>query len=103
MISFILFMVIITLIYIWFSMNNKSKNIKSKTWWNNGQIKTSVIYIDGKKQGDYLKYNKDGILIKTCKYINGKKNGLYKTYYEDGHLKKICYYINGKKNIIKKL
>ena len=50
-----------------------------------------------KKNGIYKSYYDNGQLREEVNYINGKENGILKTYHENGQLWKEVNYIDGKK------
>jgi antitoxin component YwqK of YwqJK toxin-antitoxin module len=75
-----------------------------RTYYDNEKTKLHEEYfeVNGKKEGIYKQYWKNGNLKEICNYINGEMNGIYKLYYETGPLFRICNYINYKKNGIYK-
>ena len=52
-------------------------------------------YKEGKKQGLYKEYYKNGQLISVGNYNDGKENGLWKYYKADGSLRLAANYKNG--------
>jgi antitoxin component YwqK of YwqJK toxin-antitoxin module len=40
-------------------------------YWDNGKIKDEGLYVMGKKEGDWMKYNYDGTLFMIISYKNG--------------------------------
>ncbi|MCF8218028.1 MAG: hypothetical protein K9J21_03480 [Bacteroidales bacterium] len=76
-----------------------------KTFYNNGNLKTSVTYLNGKKNGIYKKYNKNGGLVEIKKYKNGKEitddeqvadYEIKRNYYNNGQVKTKATYLNDK-------
>ncbi len=65
-------------------------------YYNNGDIKSQVFIINGKKEGEYKKYYKNGILGSCYNYTNDIKNGECKHYHIDGKIWLVYNYINGK-------
>ena len=67
---------------------------------SNGKIKSIYsIDKDGKKNGPFLSYHKNGRLHEKCTYKNDKLHGLYEAYHAfGGRLWKKCYYTNGLKD-----
>jgi antitoxin component YwqK of YwqJK toxin-antitoxin module len=57
-----------------------------------------IIKIDGKREGIYKSYHKNGQLSCEVNYIDGKRNGIFKSYHRDGELWGEVNYIDGKKS-----
>lgn len=55
-------------------------------------------YIDGKKEGKWIKYHLNGIIEYEGTYINGKKEGIWEEYYDNGQTKGVETYRDGKLN-----
>ena len=53
-----------------------------RTYYESGELLSEVFEINGKKNGEYKRYNELGMLIKTSMYDNGE-------------LKEIYNYVNG--------
>ena len=64
---------------------------------DNTKIESEVFMMNGKKEGVYKSYHKNGKLWKEVNYIDNKRNGIYKKYYDNGQLWKEVNYIDGKK------
>ena len=60
---------------------------KLKEYYDNGNIKLEVVYLNGEKNGNCKSYDEDGIIKSEKEYINGKKIGKCK-YYKKGILYK---------------
>ena len=52
--------------------------------------------IDGKKEGEYIKYYTNGNISSKCNYIDDKREGEWKYYRNNGQLSLISNYINDK-------
>lgn len=79
---------------------NKAKWIKAQdglcqTFYNNGQLWHSCLYINGKKNGLCQDFYNNGKLGFSCPYINGKEHGLYQCFRENGKLEYSSLYVNG--------
>jgi len=61
------------------------------------QLKSEVFIHNGKKEGIYKLYYRNGQLYSEVNYIDGKENGIYKSYHTNGKLKEEVNYIDGKK------
>jgi antitoxin component YwqK of YwqJK toxin-antitoxin module len=44
---------------------------KHTYYWENGKVKDEGIYVTGRKDGDWIKYNEDGTLFLIISYQNG--------------------------------
>lgn len=67
--------------------NRKIKDGTQKIWYNNGQLKSAVEYVDNKKQGLLLTYWENGQLKRKDTYENNKfKKG--ECFNADGSIKK---------------
>jgi antitoxin component YwqK of YwqJK toxin-antitoxin module len=58
----------------------------TKTYYDNGQLKSEGIYRNGKKDGLHKEWTSDGILMLEGVYVNGKANGLMIWYHGEGHM-----------------
>jgi antitoxin component YwqK of YwqJK toxin-antitoxin module len=54
-----------------------------RTYYADGELKSEVFEINGKKEGELKIYYKNGQIMISCNYINGYINGEYKEYYEN--------------------
>jgi antitoxin component YwqK of YwqJK toxin-antitoxin module len=92
---------------------NGKRNDKSLYYFNTGNIKMSVPYVDDKKQGIGFEYDINKNIISIIRYRNneiiveeninrynkeGNKEGIWKEFYTNGILKTEKNYINGKLN-----
>ena len=81
---------------------NSKREGNSYYYYNTGELRESVYYLDGKRHGKAREFDKDSTIITILQYndnylisrekINrkdksGQKQGLYKSFYEDGSLK----------------
>ncbi|MFC2129240.1 toxin-antitoxin system YwqK family antitoxin [Bacteroidota bacterium] len=82
---------------------NDKKEGNSYYYYETGELKESVYYSNGKKQGKAREFDKDSTVITLLQYNNnylvsrekinrkdssGKKQGTYKVFHEDGSLKR---------------
>lgn len=76
-----------------------------KTFYENGNIKTSGSYVNGKKDGIFKKYDKDGGLLNIEKYKLGRKikddkevaeYEIKRNFYDNGQVKTKATYLNDK-------
>lgn len=57
-----------------------------KAYYRNGQLKSEGSYTEGLKEGLHKEWQHNGILLLEGFYANGKANGLMKWFHEKGHL-----------------
>jgi antitoxin component YwqK of YwqJK toxin-antitoxin module len=71
---------------------NKETNLIEVVYYNdNGGVSQTGFYtLDGKLQGEWLSYSKDGKKIVSAKYNNGAKVGKW-FYWSDDKLKEVDY------------
>ena len=67
------------------------------SYYQHGQLREKVNYVDGKMNGIYKEYYYNGQLAGEVNYIFGKMNGIYKSYHLNGKLESEVNYVNGKK------
>jgi hypothetical protein len=66
-----------------------------KFYYPNGQLSYSFhLNSNGKEDGPYNYFDKQGILLETGQYRDGKKYGVWKTFDKEGNLKKEKNYSN---------
>ena len=65
------------------------------TFYKNGNIKSIVNWSDGKFNGKYILYNNDGKKILETYYVDSQENGPYYVYYDNGILRIKGEYISG--------
>jgi len=58
----------------YFIHNNKKEGIY-KSYYENGQLKVEVNYIDGLRHGIFKSYHDNGQLCEEVNYIDDKRNG----------------------------
>ncbi len=80
----------------YFTMNGKKEGIY-KSYYNDGQLRAEVNYIDGLQQGIFKLYYINGQLWNEVNYINGLRQGILKSYHSNGQLWDELNYIDGKK------
>ena len=61
-------------------------------------LNSEVFMLNGKKEGMYKSYYKNGQLMNEINYIDDKKEGIYKSYFLNGQLMVETNYINDKRN-----
>jgi len=66
-----------------------------KYFRENGNLKERVTYVNGNKNGSYKKLNKDGKVVLEGNYVNFKRNGEWKEYYYNGGIKNVGSYMDG--------
>lgn len=67
---------------------------KRITYYQSGEVKSTVSYKNGKEQGEYISYYKNGKTMSEKNYIDGMANGIERKFYENGG---IIYEVNNKK------
>lgn len=72
-------------IWSWNWKNDKSDGY-NKSAFKNGIIKVEGLYVNGEREGEFKRYNKEGRLIKIENYNKGLKEGEYKKYNSLGTL-----------------
>lgn len=79
------------------SQNNESYKIES--YYNNGKIKSSGKILNGKKEGKWTAYNKDGNILVEQRLSSSQNKEPYKiiNYYDNGNKKSSGKILNGKK------
>ena len=65
------------------------------TYHENGNPESKGIYIKKLKEGEWLFFNNDGVLITRSFYVNDKLHGKQTLYFATGKESEICYYKNG--------
>jgi antitoxin component YwqK of YwqJK toxin-antitoxin module len=64
-----------------------------KMWHRNGQL--SIPYTNGKQEGISRSWYDNGQLRSECNYIDDKKNGYSKEWHENGQIKRDEFYCDG--------
>lgn len=67
-----------------------------KFWYKGGQIKEIAYTLNGKRNGECVKFSEDGTMTASCAYKNGQICGTLKEFYEDSS--KELGYKNGKRH-----
>jgi antitoxin component YwqK of YwqJK toxin-antitoxin module len=65
-------------------------------WWTSGNLLEVCEYIDGVREGKYLRWWRDGTLAEECFYKQGKRHGLRRRWSSKGKLRTACYYDEGR-------
>lgn len=81
-----------------YTLKNGLLNGTLKSYYQNGNLKKTGNYINGKENGLFKEYNEDGSISIEYNMKNGEMNGAFKTYYENGQVKKTGSFLNGKGN-----
>jgi antitoxin component YwqK of YwqJK toxin-antitoxin module len=76
---------------------NGKKNGYKYTYYDNGSLKIKVNYINDKREGKRVWYYKNGNIRVNDNYKNDKHHGIMKKYYESGQIKAEAEYILGKR------
>ena len=63
-----------------------------RNYYETGELQEEYFQLNGKKEGEYKRYNYNGNLYAICNYFNGHPKGEYKSYHENGELKEIRNY-----------
>ena len=82
----------------YFQSTNEPIVGETREFFENGQLKLSTRYRDGKKNGISEIFREDGQLRRSVTYQNGYKEGLEKSYNSDGSTDFIATYSKGKRN-----
>lgn len=90
---------------------NGLRNDKSYNYYETGELKKVVPYLNGKRQGVGFEYDRKGNIITINRYRNnkiivkeninrynkdGKKEGVWREFYNNGNIKEEKSYLNGK-------
>lgn len=102
-----------------------------QSWWDNGQLQSTIPHMDGKEHGEAVEYDRDGTLLKKTQYhwdsatkthtakeyfyypngtlkqeqtrINDRLQGVVKEYHDNGKLSISTPYVNHQKHGIQQL
>ena len=66
-----------------------------KTYYNSGELKSTINYVDGFRYGEYKYYWESGELSRTANYVDDLKQGERKWYYKSGKLEYTRNYVDG--------
>lgn len=69
-----------------------------KTYYKNGNVKTEIPYVNGKKTGRATLFYENSFIKAETDYCDDVIHGFVRTYYEDGSLESVETYTNGKRN-----
>jgi|TARA_R100000808_G_C2153259_1_gene163338 antitoxin component YwqK of YwqJK toxin-antitoxin module len=67
-----------------------------ENYWSNGQLKSKENYKVGEKHGLWERYHENGLLDRKINYLDGKEDGLWESYRENGKLYLKRNFIDGK-------
>lgn len=67
-------------------------------YYKNGQLKEGGFFKNGKKEGNWKTYYENGIVSSTGPYLNGLEEGDWVYYFEDGKVKLKGSYLLGSKD-----
>jgi antitoxin component YwqK of YwqJK toxin-antitoxin module len=81
-----------------YNLKNGNLHGPLKVYYQNGNIKKTGTYLNGKENGLFREYNEDGIIYVEYFMKDGVKNGAFKSFYNNGHIKSEGSCINGKEN-----
>nr|HPI44856.1 toxin-antitoxin system YwqK family antitoxin [Tenuifilaceae bacterium] len=81
-----------------YTLKNGKLNGAIKAYYQNGNIRKTGYFINGKENGLFKEYNEDGSINIEYNMKDGEMNGAIKNYYENGHVKKTGSFLNGKRN-----
>ena len=68
-------------------VNNTREGMATNFYPLTGKINSTLIYVNGIKEGDEIWYYESGQPYRVTPYVKGVANGIQKYYYEDGKLK----------------
>jgi antitoxin component YwqK of YwqJK toxin-antitoxin module len=66
-----------------------------RTWYENGHIKDSILYKEGKIVGYKISWHENGRLAEKIFYKDGAPDGIFKRWYDNGVVSQIVKYTNG--------
>jgi antitoxin component YwqK of YwqJK toxin-antitoxin module len=72
-------------------------NGHEETYYEDGQLKATRKWVNGKKEGLSKYFHPNGQLWETQNYVNNKLEGLVKTFHDNGQLKEKIFFKEGKK------
>lgn len=85
-------------IRLYYKMNNNVIYDTLKRFFPNGKLEEFVIYKNGLKHGESIKYDIFGKVKEVSKYENNKLEGEHIIYHNNGKVKRASTYENGKMN-----
>jgi len=71
---------------------------EKKYYWENGNLKASIMYVDGMREGINKNYSRSGKLLSIVPFSQNMINGESKQYYFDGKLNSTINYVNDTKH-----
>lgn len=73
-----------------------------KIYFDHGELKTEVMFKNGKSSGIEKKFYPSGLLASAVPFQDGKENGVAKMYFESGGLRFVTPFRNGLKEGVSK-
>ncbi|WP_165823857.1 toxin-antitoxin system YwqK family antitoxin [Pseudochryseolinea flava] len=70
----------------------------TKTYFDNGRLKSVYSTIDGKIEGEYIAYHPNGKMKESRAYSRGELTGPYRRFNDGGIMTSEIYYVRGLKN-----
>ena len=80
-----------------FWINTFGQTDTVKTYFENGQVQSIILYSNEVREGEAKFYYNDGTIKEERNYVNDKVDGLLKLYYPSGNLKELFNIENGKR------
>lgn len=77
---------------------NTGAKLQEKTFYNNEQVHTDILYQDNKRNGTCRSFYKDGKPFSLHTYQVGILNGPYQLWYENGQMRIDGFYKDNKKS-----
>ena len=68
------------------------------TYWPNGSLSDSIVYINGKKNGVEAHYDSTGVKIMEIPYLDGREHGVVREYDDYGNLEQETSFDSGVKS-----
>lgn len=68
-----------------------------KVHYESGELHKQYFVRNGKKEGEYLDYRRNGTIRSRLQFVNDLQSGKTIFYTEDGKIREVQYYIDGKR------
>lgn len=81
---------------VYFVDEENKKQDKCIRYYFNGEICEIYYFVDNIMQGDYKRYARTGLLESNGGFVDGKKEGKWLKFNNDGFIREIKFYIFGK-------
>jgi len=62
-------------------------------YYDNGEIRSKCLYLDGKRHGEHIGYYLSGEISHNCNHIGDILHGEFIFYYRSGEISYVWYYI----------